>query len=246
MIRLVLASLATAAGAAAAGVETQSFAFDYNPLVETQSYAVQGFDTQGGTRRLDNIAMSWTYRYELDFTVENTGPTAVAAEDFSLNIEMFTLFDAGPADDSYFAVYGGIFVPVSYDLAAGDNGINPDGTNVVSDSYDSGTATNTLDFNTFAIDRLSRDLVDAGTVEFTTLTAAGAGFAWINEPIGWDPPSGPFGEPSYPNDDAIWLTLESARHSGSWTLTYEYTVIPSPATTGLIALGGLVAARRRR
>jgi hypothetical protein len=71
-------------------------------------------------------------------------------------------------------------------------------------------------------------------------------FTWVQEPDGWGPPSGPFGEPVYPIDDAIWFFLESTRHSGSVTVTYEYSVVPEPAMVSVVAMLGLRLARGRR
>ena len=91
-------------------------------------------------------------------------------------------------------------------------------------------------------DRVLDALTDSGPLTtiyggFTELF-----FYWINDPA-WPEPAGGF--PEYPNDAALWVTLENYRHFGDFTIKYKYRNIPAPAAAapvGLLVLG----LRRRR
>ena len=75
-------------------------------------------------------------------------------------------------------------------------------------------------------------------------------FQWVNDP-NWvvdpnNPPDGPFDGPFEDPYYGIFVDTTRIDHSGTITVTYEYTSVPSPS--GLLVMGGagLIATRRRR
>ena len=249
MTRTLTAAIAVAAattGAAIAADNSIVQTFDYNLALDSDTvFSLDGFDDFDGGRRLDSVTFAWDVNYRFDYTLESTGPTPVAANDFVINTEYQTLHQIGTAQDTpWFYGFGGYFETLTADLP----GFTTPGENVFQGGFE------VLD------NRIERTFTagdGTGVVEYYTRTGqvpnvvGGFGlsqFVWINQPQGWEPfNGGPFDQPVYPDDDAIWFTiLPSSSQWGSLTATYEFTVIPAPATGSVLAVIGIAAARRRR
>jgi hypothetical protein len=204
---------------------------------------IQGFDNQGGTRQLDEVRFVWEGSYQFDYRIENTGPTGVLADDYFMHMEFNSLHVYGPNNDVPFYVPSAIWEPIGADLGANDEapGGSDEVSGVVNVPYTNTVVRDPVNFP------VTFDIFDAPGEIHTTLGGFGSiGFVWINEPTGWDPPSGLFGEPIYPIDDAIWLFWSNSVHAGSLTVEYEYSLVPAPGAAGLLACGLAFAGRRRR
>ncbi len=235
--------LLVAGATAHAGTYTQtvnySFTFEEAPFL-----TFDGFDDQGGALQLDAMSFDWNLNYAIDYRVENTGPTAVAAGDFSMTIDYYNIHQLGIGDG--FPAYGsgGMYTSIE-DVALAAYDPAPGGDDTHYGEYAFGYD-RVLEFTAVDDPVFIEAMVQPGEIETVYGGFGGIQFFWINEPIGWDPPSGPFGEPIYPTDDAIWLFLESTRHFGTVTLTYEYSEVPEPTTAVLVGAMSLVVLRRRK
>lgn len=69
-------------------------------------------------------------------------------------------------------------------------------------------------------------------------------FFQLNFNPGWGPYSGPFGQPIYPVDEALWFRLEGYLHSGTIEVTYNF--VPTPGAAGMLGLVGVGLISRRR
>lgn len=244
-IRWTSAMLMTfVAGVAQAGTITQVVPYDF-AFTETAFPTFDGFDDQGGTLQLDRLTFDWEMTWEIDYRIENTGPTSLAAGDFAATIEQFTVHQLGVGEGPPAYGPGGFFLSIE-NIALGAYDGSPGGgvdeyIDTFVESYDRLFEFTPSDGATY-LDAVTQ----VGPLETVYGGFGGIGFAWINEPTGWDPPSGPFGTPIYPDDDAVWIHLDDTRHVGQFTVTYEFSVVPEPATFGLVCLAGLFVARRRR
>ena len=239
-----LCAAALTAHAGTSGTITQTVGYDFG-FDGDAFLTVDGFDDLGGLRTLDRVTFDWDLNYELNYRLENTGPTAVDAGDYAINYEYNSLHQLGLAtdDDPPFYGSGGIFVTIQQTLAANDNA--PGGADEFRGSYTE-SYTRTIEIDPAAQPSAFGFFDQAGTRTTVLGGFGGIGFFWINEPVGWDPPSGLFGEPLYPTDDALWIFTESSRHFGSWSVTYHFTNVPAPATAALGVMAAGFASRRRR
>ncbi len=239
---------------AAAGTITHSVPFSYSPLVGDGVIfpVIQGFDTLGGTRRLDAVTFAFDHQFTIEMFVESTGPTAVQTGDFSLNFAYITLFLLGTVDPLTGARGGGGGPPLigpgaffidnfSADLAAYDGIPGNDGPDSTRRTFaDAYTHTQTYT-------GAEQDVLDAVT-DVGALTTVYGGFtelffAWKNDP-NWPVPPG--GAPSYPTDAALWVSFSNFVHSGTIHVTYAYSDVPAPTTALPLAAAGLLGLRRRR
>ena len=242
IVALALA-LGISAGLAHAGTITQTIPYDFQ-ITNNQTLSFAGFDDLGGTLRLDKLTFDWDMNFDLDYTIENTGPTAVNAGDFSLILDNYTIHQLGFGNGHAAYGPGGMYETIEQvALPAYDN--EPGGAGVYTGTYQYGYQ-RTLEFTLADDPSFIADMDQAGTVDTLYGVFGGIGFVWINEPVGWDPPSGMFGDPIYPIDDAIWFTYTDARHHGTVTLTYEYSAVPEPGMLMLLGIGGLAILKRRR
>lgn len=230
----VLAGVGTASGETI----SQTIPFDWGFMNDDPiTLSMQGFDNQGGTRQLTEIRFAWEGTYSIDYRLENTGPTAVTVDDYWLVLEHNALHAYGPEGNEPFYTPSSLWLPLAQTLDV--NGgifetthIEPYTNTVVSNPID-----NPITFGIFD----TPGQIDSVFGGFGFLQ-----FFWINEPQGWDPPSGEFGDPVYPTDDAIWFFYENARHFGTLTIEYDYTTIPTPGAAALLGIGGLGLIGRRR
>lgn len=226
---------------ASADVITQTVNYDF-PFDGNPSLMFEGFDDQGGTLRLDRMTFDWDLNWSVDLKLENTGPTPVNPGDFVITMEHYTIHQLGIGEAPAYGP-GGVFFSVedvglgAFEDTRGQSNIY---TGTLSESYQ-----RSLEFTAATDPAFIEVMSQPGPIETIYGGFGVLMFYWVNEPQGWDPPSGPDGEPIYPVDDAVWVTLEQTRHFGTVTLTYEYSLAPEPATFGMAAALGLAVLRRR-
>lgn len=241
-----LLSLSLLPAAAAADTITQTVPFDYDASFGVTFPVLQGFETLGGTRQLTGVTFEFRHNFAFDVFLESTGPTAVAAADFGLDVAYVTLYQLGEAggdDDPPFLGPGAMFVEdISGSLAAYDGIPGNDGPDSFRGSFSEAfTVTQTYGAEEPAVLAALTDVGPLTTVlgGFTELF-----FEWLDDP-NWPLPPG--GVPEYPDDAAVWVSFPTFRHFGEIAVTYEYTVVPEPASAGLLAgLAGCVRRRRWR
>ena len=243
-----LASLVVTAGVTIAGIETHSIGFDFNPIESTTILDVPGFNTQGGLRRLDAVVMNFAHNFEVTVSLESTGPTPIAEGDFVVSAFVSTIFQFGVSnggDDEFLPFFGpGAFSTGDITAALGAyDGVpgEPGPDYYTQDFTDSFT-------NSWRFDETEGEDVLQALTDVAVLPSVFGGFAelfggFVNDPM-WPLPGEFF--PNYPTDAAIWVSFESFRYSGTIDLTYEYTIVPAPATVGVgMALLGPLLRRRR-
>lgn len=243
--RLATAALCAAAVpcAAVADTITQVVPFDYDASFGVSFPVVQGFDTLGGSRQLTSVTFEFRNNFDIELFVESTGPTAVSAGDFSLDLSYITLYQLGlGSDEPPPPVFGpgALFVgAITGALTAYDGVPGSDGP----DSFRRSIAES---FTAAQVYTEAEPEVLAALTDVGPLTTVYGGFselffAWISDP-NWPPP--PLGVPEYPGDAAIWVSTPTFRHFGEIAVTYEF--VPEPATASLIGAGALLIRRRQR
>lgn len=229
-------------GLASAETITEIVPFDYNANDGVTFPVLQGFDSQGGTRQLTAVTFDFHHNFDVELFFESTGPTPVAAEDFSLTFIYNTLFQLGTLDGENnppgFGI-GGLFLGgISGDMAAYDGIPGNDGPDSIRRSLtDAFTASQTY---TLAEPDVLAAVTDSGPLTTVLGGYNELFFEWINDP-GWPFPPG--GLPEYPSDAAVWVYWPTQRHYGEIEITYEYAPIPEPRMGGM-ALVALAALRR--
>lgn len=250
---LILAALAAAAPLANAATETQTVNFSHG--FDGEIVTFQKFDTMGGTRQLTGLTLSYDQQIDIGFHVESNGYTDLAAGDWETSIAYNSLHQMGLVDNDPnppFIGPGAAFEGgITADLAASD-GYNGTGADTYTGSVNSGPFNVTYDYDSstpFGIDMLDT-FTGSGDLDtfFSGFSEIFGGF--INDP-GWivdpnNPPEGPFMPPFEQPYYGFFVTLDTLTHAGTITVSYDYEIVPAPASVGLLALGGLVATRRRR
>lgn len=226
-------------GAAMGGIETQSIAIDIDSTRGEfgREVAFQQFDTQGGTRVLQSVRASWQGDMSMTLRAQSFTPEFIESGTWfadALHLAWLSFFGGGDGGDGdgerggYIFSLGGVGISnFTGDLTPGTPGPSPfepgdPGDPIfasVSDSIDSTLAADPADFGFFTGD----GTLDGFFGPFTDITVL--------------PPF--FGA-------NIDVQATELTQFGTVTLEYEYTVVPAPAGAGLLAIGGLVAARRRR
>lgn len=242
---LVLVLALTANSVASAGTTSETVQFDYDPFAGTTELVLNGFDTLGGTRRLNRAEFEFEHNFSMEIYLESTGPTAISQGDYGINIGFISVLQLGTVNggegDPPFFGPGGFFISdFSADLGAYDGVPGNDGPDSYSETF-TDAFSSLLEFR-----HSDQAFLDALT-DTGPLTTVFGGFSelffyWNNDP-GWPVPDGFF--PEYPTDAAIWLTLNPFRHFGEFTINYHYTNVPSPTAAAPLALLA-VGARRRR
>jgi hypothetical protein len=219
---------------------------------EASELQIEMFDTQGGTRQLTGLTLSYDQTVSYDFTVESNGYTAVEAGDWEIWSSTYSIhqFGSDPEVNNPFLTTGGAGAfQVTADLGASD-GFNGTGA----DTYTGHVSEQRV--QAFEYDRSTTSgqwFLDAFTGEGSLTSLFGgiieAGGGWNVDP-GWvvdpdNPPEGPFGpfeDPYY----GFFLGFSNFNHSGILTVNYEYATVPAPSGMALVAGIGLLASRRRR
>lgn len=250
MKRVMTLALAAVAPATLGDTISQTVGFSHG--FDGEIVAFERFDTQGGTRVLTGMSLTYDHSISMDVLVESNGYTSVSAGDWFVDAAYNSLHQFGLVDndpDPPFIGPGSVFGSVTGDLGVSDgyNGSGPDTySTTISDSfvffaeYDASTI--------FGQDMLET-FTGVGALEtfFSGFTEFFGG--WINDP-NWvvdpnNPPDGPF----LPWEDpyhGFFLTISDLVHAGEITVVYEYANVPTPGAGVVLGLAGLGMCRRRR
>lgn len=252
-------TLGLLAGLASADSISQQVDFEYSAF-EGGFIDFERFDDVGGTRQLTGLSLSYDQRIEVDMTIESNGYTSRNAGDWLLDagnasIHQFGVLNpggrGGDGGDSFpFIGPGAAFNTFTADLGASDgyNGTGPDTFDATIDESFVFNAdyTGATEFGQRMLDTFN----GGGTLETFIGGFSELFFQWVNDP-NWvvdpnNPPDGPFDGPFVDPYYGIFVDTTRINHSGTITVTYEFSTVPSPS--GLVLLGGagLVATRRRR
>lgn len=219
----IMLTLAAAAAASHAGVitQTEDYVWDVHQGNEFHPLNFQAFDTQGGTRFLDAVTIEVESSFTLDIITENGEDYDVGpADGWFLRGAVFNNFRILESDYLIPGVGGWLFGPLTGDMAASD-GVERSGDDSILWSYEETLAG-------------SRSILP---FDFQRFEGAGDLGMEIYPFLSLElPPPPPFFD--------IWI--EEHIHSGSVTLTYEFTSVPAPSGAALFSLVTLAAARRRR
>lgn len=222
MSRALLSTLALTASATLANAEliTQSFNYAWNSNQTQQPFSFNAFDSQGGTRELTAVKLAFEGAVSMEITATNTDPVTVLAGEWSVEASHTVVAFFNDGGLNLLQGIGGQSNDFTGELPGGIGGLP--GTPVV--------FTDTLAFaNTVDID--PAELPNFyGTGQFTGFMD---GFydAAVTPPI---------------NGQWIEVLPTLLSQSGTVTLTYEYSVVPAPASAAAFGLAGLATTRRRR
>ena len=208
---------AIAATPALAEVTSETQSFDFPLSPGGTLLQFARFDDMNGTRELCKVTVSFEGVIGAHITAENE--STLPAPNFAINLTGFLTIDVGnPVILSDFAAINQVD---SQALAPTDGiiGSGPDfhDFGFVSDSIDGmDMTTDPADFAQF---------LGAGTVPVDIFATAGFSASGTTDSR---------------------LVVSDLAASGRATITYEYKIVPAPASVALMGLGGLVATRRRR
>lgn len=262
MKRSLFALIALAGGSASAQNSiVQQVPFDYDPFAGVTFPEFQMFDTMGGTRELTGVTLQYDQSISFDVRVEQNSPVAIDAGVFFADILFRSLHQLGTVDDGGgddddddnggppFLGPGahGIYVDPALGATDGFNGSGPD---TYFTSTDSGDFTFSASYDQATTQSYLDAFVGQGTLT-TVLGGLTEIFGGYNSDPGFpdvdpnNPPDGPFG-PFEPPYYGVFVNIENIRHQGVITATFEYDLVPAPASATLLALGALGTTRRRR
>lgn len=229
-----VAVLALAAGAAGAGVESQSIAIDYdfNSGAFGTDVSFQQFDTQGGTRVLEGVTVRFEGTLGLEVTAQSYFDQFIAsgswsADVFHNTILSFNSTEGGDGPSAPFYGLGGIGIAnFTGDLTPGIPGPSP---------FDPGTPGDPV-MASYSDSINSMVQTSAGFFDYYTGTGTVEGFF------------GPFTDIVFTDQPAGFVEVFASEltQQGTLSIDYAFSVVPAPAGMGVLAMGGLVAARRRR
>jgi MYXO-CTERM domain-containing protein len=224
-----------AVGGANAGIETQSVAIDFDLAGGGfgTNVAFQQFDTQGGTRVLEGVTVRFEGTLGLEATAQSYHDQFIASGSWLADVYHNTILsfnameggDGGPSAPFY--GLGGIaIINFTGDLTPGIPGSSP---------FDPGTPG----------DPVSASYMDS--ISSSVPTSAGSLSYYVGDDMveGF---FGPFTDILITDQPAGFVEVFASELTqvGTLSLDYEFSVVPAPAGFGVLAMGGLVAARRRR
>ncbi|MDX9911875.1 MAG: choice-of-anchor E domain-containing protein [Phycisphaerales bacterium] len=212
-----VAALAAASTFAAADITSETQNFSFPLSPGGTTLNFAQFDTLGGTRELCKVTFEFDATVQGQVTAEND--SSLPAPNFGVQLTGFLTLDVGAP--AVLSGFGGINEVAS-------QGVGPSDGNTGSgpDFHDFGLLSDNIsgmDMTTLLAD--FAQFIGGGTVPVAI--AGSAGFSV-----------------SGTTDSSLDITNLGA--SGSVTITYEYKIVPAPASVALLGLGGLVAGRRRR
>ena len=253
-----LTILALAAGTLAhAGTITQVVPFDYDPNLAFAFPEFTQFDTQGGTRELLSVELSYDQTISFEVRAEQNSPVPLPADNFFAFIDYLSLHQLGTVDEALrggggdppFLGPGAYGISISPALGPTD-GFNGTGPDTYSEVANSGL----FNFTAAFLAGADQNYIDAfiGTGILTTVLGGFTEiFGGFNEDPGFpavdpnNPPEGnfsPFEDPYY----GVFLDFFNFRHQGTITATYQYRLIPTPAAATLLLTGATLLTPRRR
>ncbi|RNC80686.1 MAG: PEP-CTERM sorting domain-containing protein [Phycisphaera sp.] len=258
-MKMKAALLATLiAGTALGQTETQIVPFDYDPNIDAAFPEFQMFDTLGGTRELVGLTLSYDQEISITTRLEQNSPITIAADNFFAEISYISLHqlglsDGGDDDDDNggppFLGPGAAGASILAPELGPSDGYNGSGPDTYTESINSGMFNFTAQY-----DSSNQSYLDAFTGQGTLTTVLG-GFSEIFGGYNTDPgfpdvdPNNPPDGPFFPFQDpfyGVFVELPSIRHQGTITATFEYQLVPTPATGTLLGLAMLGVTRRRR
>lgn len=233
MRRAMFLVLAACAPATLGATLTQTYNVDYDGDLMDPGFAFptttfQTFDDMGGTRQLTGITLDAQIDASMTVLIQNFDTVAYESGDWSAEItaSFLAVFFDNNAIDGPTVGFGGLYVVgVTGYLSAGTGGF-PFGT--------PGEDTVTASTSGTISSHVSIDPSYAGY--FSSGGTLDVSLPLLSEFL-LTPPAGGGGFGIFGGPSAV------AQH-GTISLTYEY--VPAPASAGVLALGGLVATRRRR
>lgn len=252
---------ALAAGSALAQVGSESFVvpFDYNPAIDAAFPELQMFDTLGGARELTGVTLGYDQTISFDVRLEQNSPVAIEDGNFFADIIYISLHQLGTDDGGGDDDDDNAGPPFLGPGAAGDlfsaplaptDGFNGSGADSFTTSFSSGE----FNFTSSADADTAPAVLDALTGQ-GNLTTVLAGFTEIFGGYNSDPmfpavdPNNPPDGPFFPFQDpfyGVFVDVFNIQHQGTITVTYDFQVVPAPASAMCIGLAGLAATRRRR
>ena len=226
MKRYAVLGVLCACGSAHAGltpinVITQSALFEWDvfPVNERTHIGFNRFDTMGGTRRLTGVSLSFEASFDLELRAENTNDAALSSGGWFVDPAIYYNFFF-LEDYSVGPVGNWTTDLLTADLAASD-----------------GVAGSGEDTATFAFSDVIGGAASVFEDDFGIFIGDGSLeaelYPFLSLGISAPPPFFDFD-----------ITTHS--HSGVYTLSYAYEVVPTPGAAGLLALGGVSGVRRRR
>ena len=259
-LRSIALAALVAPGVAQAQTQTirQVIPFDYNPAIDAAFPEIQRFDTLGGTRELVGVTLSYDQSISFGVRLEQNSPVAIEDGNFFADVVYLSIHQLG-FDDGSGGDDDNEGPPFLGPGAAGDvfsgplgptDGFNASGPDSYTAIFDSG------EFNfTATADRSTAPAVLDTLTGEGSLTTLLAGFVEIFGGYNTDPgfpevdPNNPPEGPFFPFQDpfyGVFVDVFDIRHQGTITATFEYTIVPAPASVACVGLAGLAAVRRRR
>lgn len=213
----VVAAVAGLAGAASAEITSETQNFSFPLSPGGTTLNFAQFDTQGGLRELCKVTFEFDAVIGANVTAEND--SVLPAPSFAINLSGFITIDVGNP-----AVLSGF---------SGINQVAGAGVGPSDGVPDSGPDFN--DFGFLSDDASGMDMT-ADPADFAQFLGLGTVPVDILASAGFSV--------SGTTDSTINVTDLAA--SGSVTITYEYKIVPAPASVALLGFGALAAGRRRR
>lgn len=222
---LIILAAAGIAHAGDASSITQTLDYSWNANDGFQIGTLDGFDDAGGTRELTGVAFDISGSLAVDVEALNFSSFALEGGEWSAEgiVNANLLFgDFGPGGVERIA--GAVsFSGLTGELGAGSGSpFGPAGSPTVTDSLLGGLSGSfTADTDEFAA--FTSGPVSANLLAFSDFI--------VTAPV---------------PGSIISVNANSISSEGAVNLTYLYNVVPAPTTAGLLGLGGLLLARRRR
>lgn len=222
MSRALLSAVAIAASTTLAHAEviTQSFNYNWNSNQTQHPFTFNAFDSQGGTRELTAVQLTFDGTISMEITATNTDPRTVLPGEWSVEASHTVVAFFNEGGLNLLQGIGGQSNDFTGELPGGIGGLP--GTPVV--------FTDTIAFaNTVTID--PSELPNFyGTGQFSGFMDAFFDAA-VTPPI---------------NGQWIDVLPTLFTQSGAVTLSYEYTIVPAPASATALGLALLMPRRSRR
>ncbi|MEO1583750.1 MAG: hypothetical protein AAFR96_04155 [Planctomycetota bacterium] len=256
---LPLAAVLAVSAPAQTGSSTQVVPFDYDPFIDAAFPEIELFDTMGGTRELNSVTLSYDQTISFDVRLEQNSPVALEAGNFFADITYLSIHQLGTGDGGGEGEGEGRGIPFLGPGAAGTqyspalaatDGFNGAGPDSFSASFNSGE----FNFTSIADQNDGASVLQALTGQGSLTTVLG-GFTEIFGGYNGDPmfpevdPNNPPEGPFFPFQDpfyGVFVDTFNIRHQGTISVTYDFTIVPAPASVALLGFAGTVAARRRR
>lgn len=230
MQRTALSLLVVAGWAGLASADVIEQRFDYtwtsNDSVFPE-FSFEAFDDMGGTRELTAVKLGFSGSLTMEVTAQTYDPFPLEAGEWFAEAShtVVPYFNGGDDGVELLQGLGGQWVSeITGDLGAGNGGF-PFGEPGTPYVY-----SETVDFaNEVAVD----------SSLFADFSSGGPHGGFMNgffDAVVTPPANGQYVE----------VFASYLEQSGTFTLTYEYSVVPAPAGLALLGAGGIAALRRRR